>query len=84
MTVDLVSFGEHVLVLAALAAVCLVVDLYGRFVAGWGAVLLFCLGEYGGALLAGILWLILNDIHRAEMFRLRILRIYNGPWIYRS
>jgi|CXWL01.1.fsa_nt_gi hypothetical protein len=81
MTIDLVSFGEHVLVLAAVAAVCVVIDLYGRILTGWGTVVLFCLGEYGWALLAGFLWLILNDIHRAEMFRLRILRIYNGTWI---
>ena len=81
MNIDLVSIGEHILILAALAAICLIIDFYGRIISGWGAVFLFCLGEYGWAFLAFFIWLILNDIHRAEMFRLRYWRIYNGPWI---
>jgi hypothetical protein len=54
MTIDPVSFGQHVLVLAVLWAFCVVLSLYGRFLAGWGAVILFCMSQYGWALLAFI------------------------------
>jgi hypothetical protein len=81
MTIDLESIGMHVLVLMTLAGCCVIVDLYGRRIAGWGAVVLFCLGEYGWALLALFFWLILDQVHREEMFKLRFYRIYNGPWI---
>ena len=81
MTIDPVSFGQHVLVLIVLLAVCVVVYLYGRFIAGWSAVILFCMGQYGWALLAFILWRAFEDAHRREMFELRAMRFYNGPWI---
>lgn len=81
MSIDIFSVLHNAALLAALLTCCAVVYLCGRFLAGWSAVILFCLGQWGWALLALFVWHILEREHRAEMFRVRLLRVYNGPWI---
>lgn len=81
MTVDLASIALHIIALMVLAGFCVIVDIYGRRITGWAALILFCVGEYGWALLAAFLWLVLDQVHRERMFKLRFYRIYNGPWI---
>lgn len=81
MTIDPVSLGNHLIVLGVLWAICVMIDLYGRLISAWSVVILFCLGQYGWAFLAFLIWLAFERAHRREMFEVRALRLYNGPWI---
>ncbi len=81
MTIDLVSIGQHLLVLAAVWGFFTILGVWGRFILGWVAAALFCVGEYGWAVLAFFLWAACVSAHREEMFRLRAMRLYNGPWV---
>jgi len=81
MTLDPVSIAQHLVVLIGFFAFCGVWARIGRPILGWGAVLLFCVGEYGWALLALWLWSAAQSAHRRFMAQERAAGFYNGRWI---
>lgn len=81
MSAELVSIAQHALMLAAVFAsfrLWLAIDrLFFRF----SAIVLFCLGHYGWALLAFALLCIAESAHRSLMAERRAAGLYNGRWI---
>lgn len=81
MDFDAVSIAQHAGLLFAFFAFCWLWVQFGRFVFGWGAIALFCVGQYGWALLAVLLWSTADSAHRRFMAEQRARGYYHGPWI---
>lgn len=81
LTIDIIAIGQHILVLAAFVAFSIFWSKFGRLVLGSSTIILFCLSEYGWALLALVLWIMAVDAHRTFMAQQRAAGFYNGPWI---
>lgn len=81
MNLDPVSIGQHVLVVIAFFVFCWLWTRFARLVFGWGAILLFCIGEYGWAFLALLIWYADECAHRRFMAEERAAGFYNGPWV---
>jgi hypothetical protein len=81
MSGDALSFFQHALVVVAFLAFAFIWARFGRRLAFWGAILLFCFGQYGWAFLVWVIWTWEEDAHRRFMAEERAARSYNGPWI---
>lgn len=72
---------QHALVLVGVWALLRAWFAFDRLICRASTVVLFCLGEYGWALLAFALLCIAENAHRALMAQRRAGGFYNGPWI---
>lgn len=81
MTFDPVSIAHNLLLLLVILGFCQVWARFDRLVLGWGAILLFCIGQYGWALIAAWLWSAAERAHRRFMVEERAMGFYRGRWI---
>jgi hypothetical protein len=81
MMIDLPSLAQHALLLIGAWALLRVWFAFDRLIYRAGTIVLFCIDQYGWALLAFVLLCIAENAHRALMAQRRAAGIYNGPWI---
>lgn len=77
MNIDPASVAHNVALLIAFFAVCWIWARLGRLILGWGAIVLFCAGQYGWALLVVWVWAIAEREHRRLLAEERAAALYD-------
>jgi hypothetical protein len=81
MTADIPSLAQHALLFVGAWAALRMWFAFDRLICRVGTIALFCIGQYGWALLAFALLCIAENAHRALIAQRRAGGFYNGPWI---
>ena len=81
MNITPLFVAQNTAVVLGIYAVCWILTRIGRRLFGWGAIILFCIGQFGWALLIFWVWCIAEREHRRDLALDRAAGAFNGPWI---